>query len=77
VAGTRDPNGALAVPGSEPSADTELVGYLERDQLTADTAIPLPRAQLSRRAKTGLWLLRVAVILIGAMVVYTFAAKLA
>ena len=77
MAGPLDPNGALAAPGPEPPADAALVGYLERDQLTADTAIPLPRAPLSRRAKAGLWLLRIAVILIGAMVVYTFAAKLA
>jgi len=71
-----DPNDAPGGAGSRAAEETELVGYLERDQLTADTSIPLPRARLSHRAETGLWVLRVAVILIGAMVVYTFVAKL-
>jgi hypothetical protein len=57
-------------------ADQELVMYLERDQLDADTSVPVPRARLSRRAKAGLWTLRVFVILVSIMVIYTFASKL-
>jgi hypothetical protein len=57
-------------------ADQELVMFLERDQLDADTSVPVPRAQLSKRANTALWALRVFVILLGIMVFYTFAAKL-
>jgi len=48
----------------QPEGEEELVAFLERDQLTADTAIPLRRAQLSRRAERGLWALRVAVALL-------------
>ena len=57
-------------------ADQELVMFLERDQLDADTTVPAPRALLSRRAQTGLWALRVFVILVSIMVIYTFAANL-
>ena len=57
-------------------ADQELVMFLERDQLDADTSVPVPRALLGGRAKAGLWALRVFVILVGIMVIYTFAANL-
>ena len=50
--------------------------FLERDQLDADTSMPVPRALLSRHANAGLWALRVFVILVGIMVIYTFAANL-
>lgn len=73
---TLDTSGTLAETDRAAGDEAALVGYLERDQLTADTAIPLPRALLSRRVEAGLWALRIAVILIGAMVVYTFAAAL-
>jgi hypothetical protein len=74
---TPDPN-----PGTTDSTphnnerDQELVVFLEHDQLAADTSIPVPRARLSRRASTGLWALRLFVILVGVMVTYTFAANL-
>jgi hypothetical protein len=57
-------------------ADQELVMFLERDQLDAGTSVPVPRARLSRRVKVGLWVLRVFVILVSIMVIYTFASKL-
>jgi hypothetical protein len=62
--------------GAKEQADQELVMFLERDQLDADTTVPVPRALLSRRADAGLWALRVFVILVGIMVIYTFAANL-
>jgi hypothetical protein len=56
--------------------DQELVFYLERDQLVEETARPLRRAKLSRPAQALLWALRVAVIVFGAMVAYTFVWQL-
>ncbi|HET9893387.1 MAG TPA: hypothetical protein VFQ44_00380 [Streptosporangiaceae bacterium] len=53
-----------------------LTSYLERDQLVADASRPVPRARLSRRASAGLWALRIFVIAIGAMVIYSFFAQL-
>ncbi|MGZ4332561.1 MAG: hypothetical protein ACXVXL_31785 [Solirubrobacteraceae bacterium] len=67
---------------SEPNAhrttksDQELVMYLERDQLVEQTGRPLPPAMLSRRARAGVWALRVLVMVLGAMVAYTFAWQL-
>jgi hypothetical protein len=54
----------------------ELVMHLERDQLVAETSRPVPAAVLGRRAVLGLWALRVFAILVSAMVVYTFIARL-
>ena len=56
--------------------DHNPLAYLESDQLVADTSRPLPRAPLSRRAHVGLWALRVVVVILSGMVVYTFAAQL-
>jgi hypothetical protein len=56
--------------------DAGLVSYLEHDQLVADTERPVPRAQLSTRAAAALWALRIFVIAVGAMVVYSFFAQL-
>jgi hypothetical protein len=50
--------------------------HLEPDQIVAETARPLPRAHLSRRVVTGLWALRVFVLIASAMVIYTFVAQL-
>ena len=50
--------------------------YLESDQLLAQRSRPLPPARLSRRARRGLWLLRVVSIALSAMVVYAFIAQL-
>ena len=63
-------------PQAREQADQELVMFLERDQLAADTSIPVPRTPLNRRANAGLWALRLFVILLSIMVIYTFAAKL-
>jgi hypothetical protein len=64
------------VADAKKRADQQLVMFLERDQLAAGTSVPLARAPLKRRVRTGLWLLRVFVILLSIMVIYTFASKL-
>jgi hypothetical protein len=62
--------------GPELAEVDELFMHLERDQLVAETARPVPAAVLGRRAVLGLWALRVFAILVSAMVVYTFIARL-
>jgi hypothetical protein len=54
----------------------EMVGSLERDQLVSDRSRPVPPAALSERARAALWGLRVFVMIVGAMVIYTFFAQL-
>ena len=56
--------------------DGGIASYLEPDQLVADSKRPVSRAQLSPRAAAALWALRIFVIAIGAMVVYTFFSQL-
>lgn len=56
--------------------DDDLIAYLEPDQLVVDKSRPVPRARLSRRANLGLWGLRVFVLVLSAMVIYTFASQL-
>jgi hypothetical protein len=56
--------------------EDELIMHLERDQFVAETSRPVPRAALSARATAGLWALRVFVVLVGLMVVYTFFYQL-
>ncbi len=61
----------------EPSQDAaRLHSYLEPDQVVAGTERPVPRAQLSKRAVAALWALRIFVIVLSAMVIYTFVAQL-
>jgi hypothetical protein len=55
--------------------DERLVQFLELDQLVADKARPVPRAPLSGRARAGLWALRVFVLIVSAMVIYTFVSQ--
>jgi hypothetical protein len=57
-------------PGGEPAV------FLEPGQFTAATQRPVPRAQLGRRAMIALWALRVLVIILSAMVIYTFFTQL-
>jgi hypothetical protein len=66
---------APVAPAPEPAANGDLVAFLEPDQLTADTSVPVPRAALSARARAGLWALRIFVTVVGAMVVYAFVAQ--
>jgi hypothetical protein len=57
-------------PGGEPAL------FLEPGQLTAATQQPVARARLGRRAAIALWTLRVFVIIVSAMVIYTFVSQL-
>jgi hypothetical protein len=56
--------------------EDELIMHLERDQFVAETSRPVPRAALSARATAGLWALRVFVVLVSLMVIYTFIDQL-
>jgi hypothetical protein len=53
-----------------------LIMHLEPDQFVAATAEPVPRAPLGPRAKAVLWALRIFVVLVSVMVVYTFVDRL-
>ena len=61
---------------TEPSAEEELIMFLERDQLVRDRSKPVARAPLGRRATQALWALRIFVLVVGFMVIYTFIAQL-
>jgi cytochrome c-type biogenesis protein CcmH/NrfF len=50
--------------------------HLERDQFVAATSEPVPLAPLGRRASVLLWGLRVFVVLVSLMVIYTFVDRL-
>jgi hypothetical protein len=56
--------------------DDELIMDLERDQFVVETSRPVPRAALSPRATAALWALRVFVLLVSVMVIYTFIDQL-
>jgi hypothetical protein len=57
-------------------AEEEMVGFLERDQLVSDRQLPLARARVGAPARALLWSLRIFVLIVGAMVIYTFFAQL-
>jgi hypothetical protein len=59
-----------------PHPDRELIMHLEPDQLVAETFRPVPRAKLSRAAVIGLVALRVFVVVVSLMVLYTFIVQL-
>jgi len=56
--------------------EDQLIMHLERDQTVAETSIPVPRAALGARAVAGLWALRVFVVIVSIMVIYTFVDQL-
>ncbi len=56
--------------------EDELIMHLERDQFVAETERPVPRAALGAGVTVGLWALRVFVLVLGAMVLYTFVDQL-
>jgi hypothetical protein len=60
----------------EPPEEQELIAYLEPDQLVAETFRPVTRAILTRNAAVVLWALRVFVVLVSLMVIYTFVVRL-
>jgi hypothetical protein len=56
--------------------EDELIMHLERDQFVAETSRPVPRAAVSAPITAGLWALRVFVVLVSLMVIYTFIDQL-
>jgi len=61
---------------SQGHPDEELLLALEPDQLVAASSVALPRCILGRTANLALWVLRVFVLMISALVVYTFVLSL-
>ncbi len=64
-----------AASASRPTTE-ELIMFLERDQLVADTSQPVARAHLGPRANVALWGLRGFVLVVSFMVIYTFLHQL-
>ena len=75
-----DPESGAELDEHDPRRPTrpedELIHHLERDQLVAATSLPVEKAALSPRARAALWALRVFVVLVSLMVVYTFFDQL-
>lgn len=63
-------------PSRQEPFDDEVIMHLERDQFVAETSRPVPRAALSAATSAALWTLRVFVVLVSLMVIYTFIAQL-
>jgi hypothetical protein len=61
---------------TDPSAEEELIMFLERDQLVSDRSKPVARAPLGRGATRAMWALRIFVLVVSFMVIYTFIAQL-
>jgi hypothetical protein len=59
-----------------PTDEEELIEFLERDQLVTDRSVPVSPARLGPTAVAALWALRVFVVIVSAMVIYTFIAQL-
>ncbi len=72
----RSPSAADTGRAPHERFDDELVMDLERDQFVAETSRPVPRASLSPRTILALWALRVFVVLVSLMVIYTFFYQL-
>ena len=75
-----DPESSADIDEHDPRRPTrpedELIMHLERDQLVAATSLPVAQAALSREARAALWALRVFVVLVSLMVIYTFIHQL-
>lgn len=61
---------------SQERFEDELIMHLERDQFVVETSRPVPRAVLSARVTAGLWVLRIFVVIVSLMVIYTFIDQL-
>ncbi len=72
----RDPAIAERDLQTQERFEDELIMHLERDQFVAETSRPVPRAMMSARVTAGLWALRVFVVLVSLMVLYTFIDQL-
>jgi hypothetical protein len=75
-----DPESHAEVDEHDPRRPTrpedEFIMHLERDQLVAATSLPVGRAPLGPRTRAALWALRVFVVLVSLMVIYTFIYQL-
>ncbi len=56
--------------------ESQLIESLEPDQLVAAVAKPLPRLRLSRPIRIALWAIRIFVLIISVLVIYTFTVQL-
>lgn len=65
-----------AIHQPEGHPDSELIDGLEPDQLVVASSQPLPLLRLSRTWKVFLWVLRIFVLLISALVIYVFVVGL-
>jgi hypothetical protein len=72
----RTPSAVEPVSPHDQRPQEEMILHLERDQLVSETARPVPRATLARHTILMLWGLRFFVIVVGAMVLYTFVDQL-
>jgi hypothetical protein len=70
------PSTTLPDPMDGDRPGEQLVEFLERDQLVAETFKPVPKAELGPAAVAALWSLRVFVVIVSAMVLYTFFVQL-
>jgi hypothetical protein len=61
---------------AEERFEDDLIMHLERDQFVAETSRPVSRAVLSGRATAALWALRIFVVIVSLMVIYTFIDQL-
>jgi hypothetical protein len=76
IAGLRNGSTIHASGRDRKHFEDDLVEHLERDQFVAVTSRPVERAALSARTITGLWALRIFVIVVSLMVIYTFVDQL-
>jgi hypothetical protein len=56
--------------------EDELIMHLERDQFVEETSRPVARAELGIAVTSALWALRIFVVLVSLMVIYTFFHQL-
>ncbi len=72
----QDPGVSERNPQPPKHGEDEPLVHLARGQFVAETSRPVARAALSARATAGLWALRVFVVVVSLMVIYTFIDQL-
>jgi hypothetical protein len=72
----QDPGIGERNPQSPERGEDEPFVHLARGQFVAETSRPVARAAFSARATAGLWALRVFVVIVSLMVIYTFIDQL-
>lgn len=60
----------------DPTPAHELIDGLEPDQLVSATSRPLQRMQLPLKVHIGLWTLRIFLLIMTGLIVYTFVYQL-